>query len=199
MIELASISSNYGGVLSVNFCKHEYNYPRAFWTSSKLINECRWRTIPPYVLEKGDIAEQYILGRAMDSCDLHKLKAAEVGEFTAKDVIHLEVQPDSQHCKVVTVFASGFVAQSIFDQLWSTESVNILVWVSAGTKSSELGALQGIFWEQARHQTICRGVTFAVREAADSTHTEKASFPPSTLINVDDWSQTVQASAETYC
>lgn len=164
---------------------------------------CRWGPIPRYVLEKGDYGEQENLERAIATCDLHKLKAAEGTEFTAKEVshrvVHLRVQPDSRHCKVVAIFASDFVAQSVFDQLWITESSSIEAWVSAGTKSSELGALRGIFYEQACHRTICRGGSFEVREAADPTRTQTLHISSSTLRKVDDWSEAAQASAETYC
>ena len=155
------------------------------------------------MLEKGDLVEQDNLERAIASCDLHKLKAAEGSKFTAKEVshwvVHLRVQPGSQHGKVVVIFASDFVAQCIFDRLWITESANIIAWVSAGTTSPELGALRGIFWEQACHRTICRGGTFEVREAADPTRMNNILLPPSTLMKVDEWSEAAQASAETYC
>lgn len=109
------------------------------------------------MLEKGDHVEQACLERAIASCSLHKLKAAEGLDFTHKEDVHcvvqLKVLPDSQHGKVEAIFASDFVAQSIFDRLWKTERADIIAWVSAGAYSAPLGALWRSFYGQACRRT----------------------------------------------
>jgi hypothetical protein len=130
----------------------------------------KWGGIPCYVLKNAKKpAQQRKLDNAITAVDLNVLVKA-VGNPESLDsathhLIHLNVADD--FCTVHNVFASAYVADKVYLQLYEMKRMELTNFLAASKGIVDLGALRGILFERHAHKVISNGGTFQIRELYD--------------------------------
>ncbi|KAJ3254311.1 hypothetical protein HK103_007282 [Boothiomyces macroporosus] len=127
----------------------------------------RWGGIPRYVLENArNMIQQRDLDDAITAFDLDWLvKAignAEASEAATHRLIHLHVASD--FCTRHYLFASEYVADQVYLQLYKMKREELLQFLSVSGGIGDIGVLRGVLFERHAHTVIANGGKFRIRE-----------------------------------
>jgi hypothetical protein len=163
----------------------------------------KWGGSPRYVLQKLDLEDQAALQQAIDSCSV-KLVQDSLGNSSAHDevsnrILHLRVKADFINTYVA--WASPWVAEHIAYKLWRTERQQLLLFLNAGTRLSDLGGVRGNLWEGLCHARLAAGGTYRCRDLdyPEGGPVDKSFLQSTNALVFDQWSSLQQCAHGTYC
>ncbi|KAJ3078578.1 hypothetical protein HK100_010671 [Physocladia obscura] len=168
----------------------------------------KWGGVPRFVLENALVSEQQKkLESAIISVDLDAVVKC-IGNPEGSDqvvhrLVHIHVADDFK--SKVYCFASNFVAEQIYSQLFLTKRQQLIQFIAVSEGVGETGVLRGTLFERHAHDIIAGGGTFGCRQLFEKTtkvtalnaDNKQITIPHlNTLLFADE--QQVQASSGMY-